>query len=91
MKRQNATVFEDILLALVIGATIVVLLAAVENQSVALGLTRILLWPGHHFTYTYDRGAGVVLAAIIDIIIYGFASFLVLRVLRTMLNKRESK
>jgi len=90
MKQKTSTVPEDFIVALVIGATIVLLLAVVENQRIAPDLARTLLSPGHRLAYTYGHGArdiGVVLAAMVDTVVYGFPSFLVLRVLRTMLNK----
>ena len=90
MKQKTSTIPEDILVALVIGATLLLLLAAAENQGIAPDLARTLLWPGHHLAYTNSHGAhdiGVIVAVFVDTIVYGFLSFLVLRALRTVLNK----
>jgi hypothetical protein len=87
MKQQNSTFPTDILLALVIGATIVLLLAAGENQGIAPDLIRTLLWPGLRLAQATDHGThdiGVMLVAMGDIIVYGLVSFVVLRVLRTI-------
>ena len=89
MKQLIPSIRRDILLALVIGATIVLLLAVGENQGVAPNLTRTLLSPGFRLADAtghgpHDIGGVLIMAA--DSIVYGFVSFLVLRVLRTMLN-----
>ena len=89
MKQHTSSIHRDILLALVIGVVIVQLLAAGENQGVAPDLTSTLLWPGLHLAQATGHGVrdiGVVLIAVGNIIVYAFVSFLVLRVLRTVLN-----
>ncbi|MBZ5700005.1 MAG: hypothetical protein LAN18_15825 [Acidobacteriia bacterium] len=89
MKHEFPSISRDIVLALVIGATIVLLLAVAENQDVAPNLNRILLSPGLRLAHATGYGThdiGVVLAMVADVTVYGFVSFLVLRVLRTMLS-----
>jgi hypothetical protein len=89
MKQQTSSIPRDILLALLIGAAIVLLFAVVENKGVAPEVTRTLLWPGLHLAHATGHGShdiGIVLIFVGDSIVYGFASFLALRVLRTMLN-----
>lgn len=76
-------------MASVIGATIVLLLVVVQNVGEAFALTRTLLWPGLRLAQATGQVAhdiGTVLAVVGDVIVYWFVSFLVLRVLRTMLN-----
>ena len=79
----------DILLALLIGANVVLLLAATQNQGIVPGLTRTLLSPGLRLAHATGHGAhdiGILLVMTVDSTVYGFISFLVLRVLRTMLK-----
>jgi hypothetical protein len=89
MKQVIPSMRRDILLALVIGATIVLLIAGAGNQGIAPDLTRTLLSPGLRLAHATDHSAhdaGAVLIVVVDSIVYGFVSFIVLRVLRTMLH-----
>jgi hypothetical protein len=89
MKQQIPSVSRDILLSWVIGALIVLLLSVVREQGGASHLTRTLLWPGLHLAHATGHGThdiGIVLVIVGDSIVYGFFSFLILRVLRTMLS-----
>ena len=89
MKQVIPSVSRDILLALIIGATIVLLLAVAQNKGIAPDLIETLLSPGLRLAHATDHGAhdvgGVIIMAA-DSIVYGFISFLVLRVLRTLLK-----
>jgi len=57
MKQQTSSISRDILLALIIGAAIVLLLAVVENAGVAPDLTRTLLWPRLRLARATGHGA----------------------------------
>jgi len=86
MRRQTSSISRDILLSWVIGAAIVLLLAVARKEGVASHLIRTLLWPGLHLAHAAGHSThdiGVVLVIIVDSIVYGFFSFLILRVLRT--------
>jgi hypothetical protein len=89
MKQQIPSVSRDILLSWVIGALIVLLLTVVREQGGAPQLTRTLLWPGLRLAHATGHSAhdiGIVLVIVGDSIVYGFFSFLILRVLRTILS-----
>ena len=89
MKRQIPSVSRDILLSWVVGALIVLLLTVIREQGGAPHLTRTLLWPGLRLAHATGHSAhdiGVVLIVVSDSIVYGFFSFLILRVLRTTLS-----
>jgi hypothetical protein len=89
MKQLIPSVRRDILLALIVGATIVVLIAGAGNQGIAPDVTRALLSPGLRLAHATDHGGhdiGAVLIVVVDSIVYGFVSFLILRVLRTLLS-----
>jgi hypothetical protein len=91
MRQQTSSLSRDILLSCVIGAAIVLLLAVVREQGGAPHLTRTLLWPGLRLAHATGHGAhdigdiGIVLIIVSESIVYGFFSFLILRVLRTTL------
>jgi len=89
MKQQTSSISRDILLSWVIGAAVVLLLAVVRKGGGAPHLSRILLWPGLRLAHATGHGIhdiGIVLIIVADSIVYGFFSFLVVRVLRAALN-----
>jgi hypothetical protein len=89
MKKQTSSVSRDILLSWVIGTAIVLLLAVARKTGGAPHLTRILLWPGLLLAHATGHGihdVGIVLIIVGDSIVYGFLSFLLLRVLRATLS-----
>jgi hypothetical protein len=88
MKQHTSSLSRDILLSWVIGALIVLLLTVVREQGGASHLIRTLLWPGLRLAHATGHSAhdiGIVLVIVSDSIVYGFFSFLILRVLRTTL------
>lgn len=87
MKQPIPSIPRDMLLGIVIGATVVLLLALAENQGIARDLIRTLLSPGVRLAHATDHGAhdiGGILIMAADSIIYGFISFLLLRVVRAL-------
>jgi hypothetical protein len=88
VKRRDAStssVPRLILLALLIGAHIVLLLSVAENRVIGSDFTQALLWPGLRLAQATGHsahGVGVVLVMIVDSIVYGFVSFLMLCLLR---------
>ncbi len=89
MKQPTSSISRDILLSSVIGAAIVLVLDVVRKSGAAPHLMRILLWPGFRLAHATGHGAhdiGIVVIIVGDSIVYAFFSFLVLRVLRTILN-----
>ena len=73
----------------VVDALIVLLLTVIRKQGGAPHVTRTLLWPGLRLAHATGHSAhdiGVVLIVVGDSIVYGFFSFLILRVQRTALS-----
>ncbi len=89
MQQQTSSNSRDILLSWIVGTVIVLVLVVLREQGVARLLIRILLRPGILLAHATGHGGhdiGILLIILGDSIVYGFLSFLILRVLRTTSN-----